>query len=243
MFRRILQNGPLLPRRLIAVLLLFGSTVAAASGQRSSSSLPGADAPSQLGRPDPLNPFEQAALQHLQLAYEAIRETAAYIESTNFADGSDLLAQSRNGYEQAVADYRAWNFKGTVETAGFSWDLARAAIEMAHAHRIASLRSEVVEPQQDVASTASGDFEHLEQHRAAVTARMRAQPETVGPGVRRLVDESGRLQQNAKILMSNNKVDEADATIRAANALLGACDHSMSRVLLPTGRNPDAGAH
>jgi hypothetical protein len=54
--------------------------------------------------------------------------------------------------------------------------------------------------------------------------------------VHNLLEEAGRLEQNAQNLLNNQKPQEAGAMARAADALLAACDHSIQRVLIASGR-------
>ena len=47
-----------------------------------------------------------------------------------------------------------------------------------------------------------------------------------------LLEEAGRLEQNAQNLLNSQKLQEAGSTARAADALLAPCDHSIQRVLV-----------
>jgi len=120
-------------------------------------------------------------------------------------------------------------------------DLARAADELASARLFAGAQPKVSPPPQvtggpDPAARVYGDLGRLAQHRADIAARIGAMPDAADQEVHNLLEEAGRLEQKAKNLLNSQKPQEAGSTARAGDALLAACDHSIQRVLVASGR-------
>jgi hypothetical protein len=177
----------------------------------------------------------------IQRAYDAIGRSAALVESNREAGSGDLLAQSRNTYQQALTAYQSSNFTAAQESGMMAADLARAADELASARLFASAQTKVSPPPQgvggrDATARVYDDLGHLAQHRADLAARIAATPEAAGRDARQLLEESWRLQRSAQNLLDSQKPQEAGATARAADALLAACDHSIERLLIASGR-------
>jgi len=163
------------------------------------------------------------------------------VESSRAEGSGDLLAQSRNAYQQALTAYQASNFTAAQEWGMMAADLARAADELASARLFAAAQPKVNPPPQvmggpDPAARVYDDLGRLAQHRADIAARIGATPDAADREVHNLLEEAGRLEQNAQNLLNNQKPQEAGAMARAADALLAACDHSIQRVLIASGR-------
>lgn len=190
---------------------------------------------------DPLANTQQDAADAVQRAYDAIDRTAAIAESSQAEGAADLLTQSRNAYQQALSFYQSSKFAGAQETAMMAADLARAADELTSAHLIASARANVPPPPStgggiDPGARAYGNLGRLAQHRADVAGRIAASPDAADRAVHRLVEQAGQMERNAQNLLNSGKPQQAEAVARAADALLAACDHSIQRVLIASGR-------
>lgn len=200
--------------------------------------------------PPPADPFQatqQGAADAVQHAYDAISRSTSLGGNNQAGGTAELLARSRNAYQQALTDYRASNYAGTRETAMMAADLARAAEELTSAQLIATAQPDVPAPPQsmggpDPAARVYADLARLAQHRSDVTARVNELPAAGNQEVHRLLAESSKLEQKAQSLMNDQKPEQAGATARAADALLAACDHSIQQVLIATGRVDAAGA-
>lgn len=222
---------------LLSGVLILGTFIANAQ-------LPGPP-PSRPGGPpppaDPLIATQEGAGGAIQRAYDAIGRSAVAVESSRNENTTDLLAQSRNTYQRALTEYQASNFTAAQESGMMSADLARAADELASARFFAGVQAKVTPPPQvaggpDPAARVYEDLGRLAQHRADITARIDATPDAADREVRNLLEEADRLKQNAQNLLNSQKPQEAGAMARAADALLAACDHSIQRVLIASGR-------
>jgi len=232
--------------------LALGGMVAGASAAQGQA--PGQPPPPPSGAPgppppptNPLQATQQGAADAVQRAYDAISRSTSLVGNKQAGGTADMLAQSRNAYQQALTDYRASNYTGTQETAMMAADLARAAEELASAQLIATAQPDVPAPpqsmgDQDPAARAYADLARLAQHRSDVIARVKEFPSTGNEEVHRLLAESSKLEQDAEGLMNSRKPHQAGATARAADALLAACDHSIQEVLIATGRVDAAAA-
>jgi hypothetical protein len=201
---------------------------------------PGRGAPPPLPA-DPMNTTQEGAGAAIQRAYDAIGRSAAMAEVSRAEGAGDLLAQSRNAYQGALTAYQASNFTAAQESGMMAADLARAADELASARLFAAAQPKVTPPPPsiggpDPAARVYDDLGRLAQHRADILARIGAVPDAADREVRSLLDEAGRLQQTAQGLLNSGKAQEAGATARAADALIAACDHSIERVLIASGR-------
>lgn len=193
------------------------------------------------GPPPPANPLmatQEGAGAAIQRAYDAIGRSAIMVESSHAQGSGDLLDRSRNAYQQALTAYQASNFVAAQESGLMATDLAHAADELSSARLFDTSQAKVNPPPQsmggpDPAARVYDDLGRLAQHRADIEARIGATPDAAD---RTLLDESGRLQQDAQNLLNNQKPQEAGAMARAADALLAACDHSIQRVLIASGR-------
>jgi hypothetical protein len=190
---------------------------------------------------DPLMATQEGAGAAIQRAYDAIGRSGVLVESSRAEGSGDLLAQSRNAYQQALTAYQASNFTAAQEWGMMAADLARAADELASARLFAAAQPKVNPPPQvmggpDPAARVYDDLGRLAQHRADIAARIGATPDAADREVHNLLEEAGRLEQNAQNLLNNQKPQEAGAMARAADALLAACDHSIQRVLIASGR-------
>jgi hypothetical protein len=177
----------------------------------------------------------------IQRAYDAIGRSAVLVESSCEEGAGDLLTQSRNAYQQALTAYQASNFTAAQESGMMATDLARAADELASSRLFAGAQAKISSPSQvpegpDPAARVYDDLGRLAQHRADVAARIAATPDAADLEVHNLIEEAGRLEQNAQNLLSGQKPQEAGPIARAAEALLAACDHSIQRVLIASGR-------
>jgi len=184
---------------------------------------------------------QQDAGAAVQRAYDAIGRSRVMAGSNNAEGAAELLAQSRNAYQQALTWYQANNFVGAREAAMMATDLARATDELISAHLMAAAQPGIPSPPQsfagpDPTARVYGDLAQLTQHRADVAAQVAASPDAADAEVHRLLQESARLQQNAQNLLNSQKPEQAGATARAADALLAACDRSVERALIASGR-------
>jgi hypothetical protein len=184
---------------------------------------------------------QQDAGAAVQRAYDAIGRSTVMAGSNNAEGAADLLAQSRNVYQQALTWYQASNFVGAREAAMMATDLARATDELISAHLMAVAQPGIPSPPQsfagpDPAARVYADLARLTQHRADVAAQIAASPDAADAEVHRLLQESARLQQSAQNLLNSQKPEQAGAMARAADALLAACDRSMERALIASGR-------
>jgi hypothetical protein len=201
---------------------------------------PGAPAPPPPPA-DPLQATQQGAADAVQRAYDAISRSTSLAGTSRVEGATELMEQSRNAYQQALTDYQASNFTGARESAMMAGDLARAAEELTSAQLIAAAQPQVPPPPQsmggpDPAARVYADLARLAQHRSDITSRINQFPSAANQSVHRLLEQSSRLEQNAQTLMNSQKPEQASATARAADALLAACDHSIQRVLIATGR-------
>jgi hypothetical protein len=190
---------------------------------------------------DPLTATQDGAGAAIQRAYDAIGRSAALAESSRAEGSGDLLTQSRNAYQQALTAYQASNYTAAQEWGMMAADLARAADELASARLFASAQPKMNPPPQvtgglDPAARVYDDLGRLAQHRADIAARIGATPDAADREVHNLLEEAGRLEQNAQNLLNSQKPQEAVSMARAADALLAACDHSIRRVLIASGR-------
>jgi len=202
---------------------------------------PGGPAP---GPPLPANPLmttQQDAGAAVQGAYDAIGRSTLMAGSNNAEGAANLLIQSKSAYQQALTWYQASNFVAAREAAMIATDLARATDELTSAHLMATTQPGIPLPPQsfagpDPVARVYGDLGRLTQHRADVAAQIAASPDAVDAEVHRLLQESTRFQQKAQNLLNSQKPEQAGAMARAADALLAACDHSMERALIASGR-------
>jgi hypothetical protein len=199
---------------------------------------PGAPPPPSV---DPLMATQEGAGAAIQRAYDAIGRSAALTESSRAEGSGDLLAQRRNAYQQALTAYQASNFTAAQEWGMMAADLARAADELASARLFAAAQPKVNPPPQvaggpDAAARVYDDLGRLAQHRADIAARIGATPDAADQEVHNLLEEADRLERSAQNLLNSQKPQEAAAMARAADALLAACDHSIQRSLIASGR-------
>ena len=202
---------------------------------------PRAGAPPPPPLPDPMMATQEGAGAAIQRAYDAIGRSGVLVESSRAEGSGDLVAQSRNTYQQALTAYQASNFTAAQEWGMMAADLARAADELASARLFAAAQPKVNPPPQvvggpDPAARVYDDLGRLAQHRADIAARIGSTPNAADQQVHNLLEEAGRLEQNAQNLLNSQKLQEAGSTARAADALLAACDHSIQRVLVASGR-------
>jgi len=231
-------------------LVVIGSAAGAVTAEAQAAGPPPPPARGTPGPPPPadlLQATQQGAADAVQRAYDAISRSTSLPGSGRTEGASELLAQSRNSYQQALTDYRDSNYTATRETAMMAADLARAAEELASAQLIASAQPQVPAPPQsmggtDPAARVYSDLARLAQHRSGIAGRISEFPGAANQETRRLLEESGRLEQNAQALMNSQKPEQAGATARAADALLAACDHSIQQALIASGRVDAAAA-
>ena len=233
--RRNARNRTLMA--LVLGVLILGTGVA--HGQPA-----GPPPPPRPGAPPPADPMmvtQEGAGAAIQHAYNAIGRSGVLVESSRAQGSGDLLAQSRNAYQQALTAYQASNFTAAQEWGMMAADLARAADELASARLFSAAQSKVNPPPQvlggpNPAARVYEDLGRLAQHRADIAARIGSTPDAADEQVHNLLEEAGGLEQNAQNLLNSQKLQEAGSTARAADALLAACDHSIQRVLVASGR-------
>ncbi len=231
------------PRSRTLMALVLGALIlgtGAAFGQPA-----GPPPPPRPGAPpppaDPMMAMQEGAGAAIRHAYDAIGRSGVLVESSRAEGSGDLLAQSRNTYQQALTAYQASNFTAAQEWGMMAADLARAADELASARLFAAAQPKVNPPPQvmggpDPAARVYDDLGRLAQHRADIAARIGSTPDAADQQVHNLLEEAGRLEQNAQNLLNSQKLQEAGSMARAADALLAACDHSIQRVLIASGR-------
>jgi hypothetical protein len=151
----------------VGIAIGLGGLAAHAQPQR------GRRAPEPLPRQNPVAATQQQAADAVQRAYEALRRSTV-LSQTASGGTTDILAQGRDAYQQALSQYQVSNFIGARETAMAAADLAHAAEQITTANLLeASTRQTQLPAHRPAAPPPSKRRWHIRtSHGSANTARV-----------------------------------------------------------------------
>ncbi len=186
---------------------------------------------------------QQAAADAVQRAYDSIGRSTVLAQSSSAKTG-DLLAKSREIYQQALTQYGANNYVGARETAMAAADLGRAAEQIANSNLIESAASSnrlspppaSMDTGDQRKARAFNDLARVSDHAARL--RTMTALDTSGAGknqVQPLIDQAAQLQQQAQTLITAGKTEEASSLARASDSLLAAAEHLEQQTLIARG--------
>lgn len=203
--------------------------------------------------PPPGTPLglQQEATGAIGHAYDDLSRVTLLVSSPS-PEIRALLARGRDVYQHSLSLFRSNDFAGARETAMASSDLARA-VEQLTAAKISSSTSQSLLPapplQPGPRSGPPGppqpgvgtdqDLERVREHAHRLEQYL-TEPASASAvrEAKELINESDLLQEQARTLLKSQKLDQADATTRAADALLAAADHFVRWAWIANGLVP-----